>query len=485
MPFNASGFFQRLFSWRDDRDAGVKILAERMDQEMDGIVAGINDIVSGNVAWNGSMTGVFGTSAAPAYSFQEDSDTGIYRESTNTLGFSLGGVAVAVLDENGFTVNGSVDATKFNAGGAEYSTTAGGWFLNNWNTDKQKGMALFADNNEMFIKNVTENNPSANPVAPSVLKLWNGSAWKKVLTEDGKAADADRFDGIDSNRYLRYTGWVANPGRDANTQGFNEIGFTYQNNAPKTGPLINMGTDHYSLQLNARYSGQSELSFRTKNGDNQTWNAWKNVLVDGGNATLSDLVIRRSSASSKLLDLRNPQANSWAWINMAAGTDNTGGNKTCHIAFSDRAIAEQPANSLHFRIGSGAADNNTRLAVHNGGVNTVGKLAVTRTATIASANIENGAVVVKGESNSKLGIDSNEIYSSVDLNIGTLQNRISFMKGSTLLGQFNSNGLLTTEYVQANKGFKIGNKMLITGAAGSGAPTGTAIPPIGGLFVRW
>lgn len=106
MPFNASGFFQRLFNWRNDRDAGIKILAERMDQEMDGIVAGINDIVSLNVDWKGPMTGVFGTAAAPAYSFQEDPDTGIYRVSSDVLGFSVGGALKLRVSASDVTFDG-------------------------------------------------------------------------------------------------------------------------------------------------------------------------------------------------------------------------------------------------------------------------------------------------------------------------------------------------------------------------------------------
>ena len=83
MPFNASGIFQRLFNWRNDRDAGIKILAERMDQEMDGIVDGVNTMVRGEFSFKGPVTGVFGTAAAPAYSFQEDPNTGIYRSNAD------------------------------------------------------------------------------------------------------------------------------------------------------------------------------------------------------------------------------------------------------------------------------------------------------------------------------------------------------------------------------------------------------------------
>ena len=116
MPFNASGFFQRLFNWRNDRDAGIKILAERMDQEMDGIVVGINDIVSANVDWKGPMTGVFGTAAAPAYSFQEDPNTGVYRVSADVLGFSVGGTLKVRVSASDVTFDGH---TMWHAGNPE------------------------------------------------------------------------------------------------------------------------------------------------------------------------------------------------------------------------------------------------------------------------------------------------------------------------------------------------------------------------------
>ena len=118
MPFNASGLFQRLFSWRNDRDAGVNILAERMDQEMDGIVAGINDMVSGNARWQGPMPGVFGTNALPAYTFQDDADTGMYRVSADTLGFTVGGNKIAELSTTGAVVSGGVTATNLTVSGA-------------------------------------------------------------------------------------------------------------------------------------------------------------------------------------------------------------------------------------------------------------------------------------------------------------------------------------------------------------------------------
>lgn len=100
MPFNASGVFQRLFSWREDRDAGTKILADRMDQETDGIAAAINDIVQGRAGFSGPILGTFGTSGSPAFSFLDDDDTGFYRSGANRLAASVGDTKVIELRQD-------------------------------------------------------------------------------------------------------------------------------------------------------------------------------------------------------------------------------------------------------------------------------------------------------------------------------------------------------------------------------------------------
>lgn len=104
MPFDASGVFQRLFNWRNDRDAGIKILAERMDQEMDGVVQGLNEVVQGDAGFLGPVKGVSGTAALPAYSFTDDPDTGFYRESTDVLAITVGGQKIASLSSAGLTL---------------------------------------------------------------------------------------------------------------------------------------------------------------------------------------------------------------------------------------------------------------------------------------------------------------------------------------------------------------------------------------------
>jgi hypothetical protein len=103
MPFNASGVFQRLFNWRNDRDGGIKILAERMDQETDGIAAAINDMVQGNISLKGRIKNVDGTAASPAYTFADDPDSGLFRKPDASIGVSVGGVEVGSLPASFFT----------------------------------------------------------------------------------------------------------------------------------------------------------------------------------------------------------------------------------------------------------------------------------------------------------------------------------------------------------------------------------------------
>jgi hypothetical protein len=46
MPFNNAGVFLRLFSWVNDAANNIKISSSRMDQEMNGMAAGLSDCVT-------------------------------------------------------------------------------------------------------------------------------------------------------------------------------------------------------------------------------------------------------------------------------------------------------------------------------------------------------------------------------------------------------------------------------------------------------
>lgn len=91
MAFNGSGVFERLYSWVADRDTGTKIIADRVDAETDGIVAGINSVVDGTQGFIAPVRGSNGTAALPGHSFTDDTNTGMYRKAADVLALSAGG----------------------------------------------------------------------------------------------------------------------------------------------------------------------------------------------------------------------------------------------------------------------------------------------------------------------------------------------------------------------------------------------------------
>lgn len=94
--------------------------------------------------------------------------------------------------------------------------------------------------------------------------------------------NVDYFDDYDSSRFLKAKNWVTDPGQDANTLEQNMMCFTYSNNAPYVGTIIyfsGASGGHYGLQLNAHYLYPGNLSFRSRNGDNHTWNDWSTILT--------------------------------------------------------------------------------------------------------------------------------------------------------------------------------------------------------------
>jgi hypothetical protein len=79
-----------------------------------------------------------------------------------------------------------------------------------------------------------------------------------------------------------YDGWINSPGYDANTIGANKNGFTYSNNAPLSGQLINFSSGGYNLQLNSNYTtGVADVRFRTHQSDTNAWGTWGQFITSG------------------------------------------------------------------------------------------------------------------------------------------------------------------------------------------------------------
>lgn len=79
--------------------------------------------------------------------------------------------------------------------------------------------------------------------------------------------------------------------------------FAYQTSGtPWNGPLLSFGgfSNQYDAQLNTNYLGKN-LSFRTRNGDNNTWNPWVEVWHSGNlNNFNTDFISRNMSVNGGL-----------------------------------------------------------------------------------------------------------------------------------------------------------------------------------------
>jgi len=106
MPFDVAGNFSRLHNWQDDRDAGIRILADRHDAEDDNFALGFNQTflrtgaapMTGdlNMNGNGIHTIEAGSAAVPGLTFELDVDTGLFQPAPDQLGVSVSGLQTAL-----------------------------------------------------------------------------------------------------------------------------------------------------------------------------------------------------------------------------------------------------------------------------------------------------------------------------------------------------------------------------------------------------
>lgn len=74
MAFNGSGTYNRLYNWQNDRDANVKIRADRMDAEMDGMATGLSSVIhkggqttlTANIPFAGYKITGYGSTSTPS-----------------------------------------------------------------------------------------------------------------------------------------------------------------------------------------------------------------------------------------------------------------------------------------------------------------------------------------------------------------------------------------------------------------------------------
>lgn len=121
MPFNGSGFYSRVHDWTDDRDNGIKIRADRMDQEFDDIASALNEVFfrSGLVPMSGDLTmgandikGIAsGAAATPSVQFSVDPNTGLFLDGAGALGISANGTKIVEVNTTGVEVTGTLNVS--------------------------------------------------------------------------------------------------------------------------------------------------------------------------------------------------------------------------------------------------------------------------------------------------------------------------------------------------------------------------------------
>jgi len=117
MPgFDPSGNFTRAMNWQQDRDNGIRILADRHDAEDNNFASAFNQVFlrNGVVPMTGDLnmggkrinTIAAGTELLPGLAFELNIATGIYQLSPNVLGITCNGTKRLEINTNGIGVFG-------------------------------------------------------------------------------------------------------------------------------------------------------------------------------------------------------------------------------------------------------------------------------------------------------------------------------------------------------------------------------------------
>lgn len=140
---------------------------------------------------------------------------------------------------------------------------------------------------------------------PSTGGSFTGTVNLTNANVSGTLSVSGTLNGIGLNNYLRqeYNKLKESEGTPTLNDIINGFGFCYSDSSD--GAALNgvyltvsgMLDNKYRLQLLGQYNGSNWLAYRTRNGDEQSWNPWHKVLTDNINATIS---AQHGYSSSKL-----------------------------------------------------------------------------------------------------------------------------------------------------------------------------------------
>lgn len=139
--------------------------------------------------------------------------------------------------------------------------------------------------------------PSAADVGavPSTGGSFTGTVNLTNANVSGTLSVSGTLNGIGLNNYLRqkYNKLKKSEGTPTLNDIINGFGFCYNDSSNGAGlngtylTVSGMLDNKYRLQLLGQYNGSNWLAYRTRNGDEQSWNPWHKVLTDNINATIS------------------------------------------------------------------------------------------------------------------------------------------------------------------------------------------------------
>ena len=241
-----------------------------------------------------------GTYSAPQYTFTSDSNTGLYRYSSDNLGITTGGAACAVFNSDGLSLWNGKKVKLYDTGSSHSvshkapALTANVEFT--WPSDAgSNGQVLATNGSGTLSWQASVNDPPVGSIVmwpsatvPSGWLHCNGQSVNRNTYQDlfnvigttYGADDANHFD-VPDMRGLFVRGWAngstEDPGRVVRTD--RGDGTTGDNVGTKQGDLVQAHTHTYVDQVN---DGNGNYRW-WKGGDNDCASADKQTAPTGGN----------------------------------------------------------------------------------------------------------------------------------------------------------------------------------------------------------
>lgn len=169
---------------------------------------------------------------------------------------------------------------------------------------------------------------------PSTGGSFTGAVNLTNANVSGTLSVSGTLNGIGLNNYLRqeYNKLKESEGTPTLNDIINGFGFCYNDSsdgADLNGVYLTVSgmlDNKYRLQLLGQYNGSNWLAYRTRNGDEQSWNPWHKVLTDNINATISARHQYTSSSypqiyGNGILQLGGDSRNEYGVVLRSNGTD--------------------------------------------------------------------------------------------------------------------------------------------------------------------